>query len=814
MSHPRYVCIHGHFYQPPRENPWLNAVEVEDSAAPFHDWNERITRECYAPNTRSRLLDGHGRIVQLLNNYAWMSFNFGPTLLQWMAEHAPDVHHGIVEADRLSCERRAGHGNALAQNYNHIIMPLAGRRDKETQVAWGTADFRHRFGRDPEGMWLAETGVDVETLEVMAEAGIRFTILAPRQAGRWRKLGAKAWEESPGGIDPSRPYLCRLPSGRTIVLFFYDAIVSHDVAFRRLLDDGERFLHRIFQGFDDHREHAQLMHIATDGESYGHHHPHGDMALAYVLERLGQHPDVRLTNYGEFLELHPPAWEVEIHENSSWSCAHGVERWRADCGCRFRGDWHQRWRGPLRQALDGLKEQLDHLFATRGRECFLDPWTARNAYIHVILAADSDRDRAVEAFLKKHGHPDLDESQVIDALRLLEMQQDAMLMFTSCGWFHDELSGIETVQCLQYAARAMHLARQFHRDFEPDFLAALQHAPSNVPRFHHGRGVWEQAVRPGMADLDRVLTHHAISRIFGSNNGESKGRLFAFDVETINPEVRSRGSGHLAVGGLTVRSIKTRNHARARFVVLHFGGLDFHAVLGPGPAEDEAFERFKARLFEVYRTGSLADVTALVAREFPGVAHRLDDLFRDEQRRIIGILLEDRVADYRRSFERLANQDEDLLNRLGQLNYPIPKPLLAAAATYLDGHIGDEIARIVRGETASAEAIERLRDRGRAWGYHPERDLLEKTLAESLLRTLEEIQPEADLAGITARAEQLLATSSVLGLAPDLWQAQNRFLSAYVHLAESGVMDGALHAMFVKLAVGLKVSEDLLGWRP
>ncbi len=811
MSHPRYVCIHGHFYQPPRENPWLNAVEVEDSAAPFHDWNERITRECYAPNTRSRLLDGHGRIVQLINNYAWMSFNFGPTLLQWMAEHAPDVHQGIAEADRLSRERRGGHGNALAQNYNHIIMPLASRHDKETQVAWGIADFRHRFGRNPEGMWLAETGVDVETLEVLAEAGIHFTLLAPRQARRWRKLGAKAWEDVPGGIDPSRAYLCRLPSGRTIVVFFYDAIVSHDVAFRRLLDDGERFLQRIFQGFDDHRQHAQLMHIATDGESYGHHHPHGDMALAYVLERLGRHPDVRLTNYGEFLELHPPAWEVEIHENTSWSCAHGVERWRSDCGCRNRGEYHQKWRAPLRRALDWLKLQLDHLFATRGRECFLDPWTARNAYVQVILAAD--RDQAIEAFLKKHGHPDLDEPQIIDALRLLEMQQDAMLMFTSCGWFHDELSGIETVQCLHYAARAMHLAGQFHRDFEADFLAVLQEAPSNVPRYRNGRGVWEQAVKPGVADLERALAHYAISQIFGHNGGDSRGRLFAFEVETIDPEVRSRGGGRLAVGGLKVRSLKTRNHAQAKFVVLHFGGLDFHAVLGPGPGP-EAFDRFKRELFETYRSGSLADITALLSRDFPGRAHRLDDLFRDEQRRIIGILLEDRVADYRRSFERLANQDEDLLNRLGHLNYPIPKPLLSAASTYLDGHLRDEIERIVLGEAASLEAIESLRDRGRAWGYQPERDVLEKSLAESLLRTLAEIHPDADLPEITARAEQLLAASSLLGLAPDLWQVQNRFLGAYLRLAESGIMDPALHATFVKLALALKVSQDLLGWRP
>jgi alpha-amylase/alpha-mannosidase (GH57 family) len=807
----RYVCIHGHFYQPPRENPWLNVVEVEDSAAPFHDWNERISRECYAPNTRSRVLDGDLRISHLLNNYAWISFNFGPTLLQWMAHSAPEILSGIVEADRLSRERRRGHGNALAQNYNHLIMPLASRHDKETQVAWAIADFRRWFDRPPAGMWLAETAVDTETLEVLAEAGLRFTILAPRQARRWRKLGTKVWEQIDGGVDPSRAYVCRLPSGRSIVLFFFDAVVSHQVAFERLLDSGERFLDALLQGFDDRRQHPQLMHIATDGESYGHHHAHGDMALAYVLNRLSQHPDVKLTNYGEFLELHPPEWEVEIHENSSWSCAHGIERWRSDCGCRFRTDWHQAWRGPLRLALDGLKVQLDHLYSTRGREYFPSPWAARNAYIQVIL--DREDDAALRTFLVHHGHPDLDEAQVIDALRLLEMQQDALLMFTSCGWFHDEISGIETTQCLQYAARAIHLAKQFQRDFEPEFTAALAHAPSNVPRYRDGRGVWERLVRPGVVDLQRVLAHHAISLIYSLPGEDRCRRVFSFDLEATDLEVRTRGTGHLAVGSLRVRSRRTRNQAEARFVVIHFGGLDFHAVLGP-PCNAASFDAFKRQLLDAYRSNSLADVTRLTSEEFPGQPHRLDDLFRDEQRRIIAIVLEDRFADYQRTFERLANQDEEMLNRLGQLRYPIPKPFHAAASTYLDVHLRDEISRLVRGESGSLDAIERLWERGRGWGYRPEKDLLEKTLSESLLQTLEEIHQEADLTGITSRVERLLAAAALLELEPDLWLVQNRFLNAYTTLTESGVMDASLHHTFARLASGLRVSQDLLGWRP
>lgn len=813
MRHPRYLCIHGHFYQPPRENPWLGVVEVQDSAAPFHDWNERITHECYAPNTRARLLDGGGQIINLLNNYAWMSFNFGPTLLQWMAEASPEVLQGIVEADRLSQERRQGHGNALAQVYNHMILPLASARDKQTQVLWGIADFRHRFGREPEGMWLAETAADVASLEVLAESGIRFTILAPRQARRWRRIGERAWAEIPGGIDPSRAYLCRLPSGRSIVLFFYDGIVSQQVAFERLLDHGDRFLSRLFQGFDDRRDHPQLMHIATDGESYGHHHAHGDMALAFVLQHLARHPEVRLTNYGEFLELHPPEWEVEIHENSSWSCVHGVERWRSDCGCKTRGDWQQKWRAPLRKALNDLKEQFDHLFSTRGRECFPDPWAARDAFIEVILRREAPE--AVDALLARYGHADLDPVQTTEALRLLEMQQDAMLMFTSCGWFFDEISGLETVQCMQYAARAIALARQYHREFEPAFVESLATAPSNLPRFGDGKGVWDQVVRPLVIDLDRVLSHHAISLIYRPLEDEpvESKSVYSYDLEVLDQEVRTRGSGHLAVGRLRACSRRTRNQAEGYFVVVHFGGLDFHCVLNHGLDEDE-YQAFKVKLLATYRSGSLADVMNLVGTEFPGRAYRLDDLFKDEQRRIIGIVLADRFEDYQQSFERLANQDEEVLNRLGNLNYPIPKPLRAAASTYLDNHLRREIARLEEGEETSLSGIEHLRERGRAWGYIPESSILEKDVAEALRRTLGGINPEADLAAITARVELLLDATSLLGIKPDIWQIQNQFLTAYLELSQTSAITEPLRATFAELATRLNVSPNLLGWQP
>ncbi|HVV69935.1 MAG TPA: DUF3536 domain-containing protein, partial [Verrucomicrobiae bacterium] len=384
----KFICIHGHFYQPPRENPWLETVELQDSASPYHDWNERIGAECYAPNTTARILDEEGRIARITSNYARISFNFGPTLLAWMKDKMPEIHEAIVESDRLSQQHYSGHGSAVAQVYNHMILPLANARDKYTQVLWGVRDFESRFGRAPEGMWLAETAADTPTLETLAELGIKFTILSPYQASRTREIGKRNFRDVGGGqIDPTRPYLMRLPSGKTITLFFYDGPVSQAVAFEGLLTSGERFAHRLMSAFNDRRDWDQLVHIATDGESYGHHHRQGEMALAYALQYIESRNLARLTNYGEYLEHHAPTREVQIHEKSSWSCVHGVGRWMTDCGCNSGGHagWRQGWRTPLRQALDWLRDELAPLFESKGKELLRDPWDARNRYISIIL---------------------------------------------------------------------------------------------------------------------------------------------------------------------------------------------------------------------------------------------------------------------------------------------------------------------------------------------------------------------------------------------------------------------------------------------
>lgn len=522
----KYVTVHQHHYQPPREDAHTGRIKRQPSAAPFPNWNARIDAECYAPNGRARIVDSDGRLVGIMNNYEFASFNVGPTLLTWLADHSPDTLSAIVEGDRLSAERLNGHGNAIAQVFNHVIMPLAHDRDKETQVVWGIEAFRFFFGRTPEGMHLAETAVDTDTLEVLARHGIKFTVLAPRQAKRFRPRGAGEWQT--GGIDPSRAYLCNLPSGRSINLLFYDGPVSQAVAFEKLLASGEKFLGRLMSGFNDERKHEQLMHIAVDGETFGHHHRFGEMCLAWVVDQLARKEGFQVVSYGRYLELNPPAWEAEVHDRSSWSCEHGVERWQSNCGCKAGlGDegWTQKWRKPLRDSLNHLRAEIDSLFDREGRKFFRDPWAARDGYIQVLLdqantgswlkkhALESVYGKVMEesgAGSGKMGPAAIRMSSTFQrVVALMEMQRFAMYMFTSCAWFFDDLAGIEPVQNLRYAARAMEFAGQFTDDnLEERFVNELAEAPCNLPQFKDGRGVWEQLVKPDavQGELNLLLT--------------------------------------------------------------------------------------------------------------------------------------------------------------------------------------------------------------------------------------------------------------------------------------------------------------------
>ncbi len=494
MQH--YVCIHGHFYQPPREDPRTGDIPKEGSAAPYANWNERICAECYGPNTAARILDTQGQVAETVNNYSRISFNFGPTLLAWMARHAPATYQKVLDADVESRAHYSGHGSAIAQPYNHIILPLANRRDKHTQILWGIRDFESRFKRRPEGIWLPETAVDMETLDIAAKLGMRFTILAPHQAKRIctaKELNCHIVDAAT--LDTTMPYEVHIPSGRRITVFFYNGSISSAVAFEGLLNDGGTFAERLVSAFG-RRKGPQLVNIATDGETFGHHHRFGDMALAYALRKLGHNKDIRLTNYGEFLDRSPPASVAEIHENSSWSCPHGVERWRSDCGCCTGRNpaWNQSWRTPLREALDWLRHTLIQEFDALGRTLLKDPWLARNDYISVVLDPSAE---ITEIFIRNHAAHELNEGEKTKVLKLMEMQRNMMLMYTSCGWFFDDPSGLETVQILRYAATALQIFRElFKKDYEERFVQRLKSARSNVREERDARLIYRNHVHP------------------------------------------------------------------------------------------------------------------------------------------------------------------------------------------------------------------------------------------------------------------------------------------------------------------------------
>ncbi|MBU1197051.1 DUF3536 domain-containing protein [Candidatus Micrarchaeota archaeon] len=669
----QHVCIHGHFYQPPRENPWLEEVEIQEAAYPFHDWNDRITEECYKPNLTARVIDEHGLITDLINNFSTISFNVGPTLLSWMERHKPNTYAAIIEADENSMKKFSGHGAAMAQVYNHMIMPLAHPRDKITQVRWGIQDFKKRFRRDPEGMWLPETAVDTETLEVLAQHGIRFTVLDPRQAKKVRRINGRRWVDvSDSRIAPQYPYLCHLPSGKTITLFFYDKPISQDIAFGGLLKNGERFAHRILEGFSP-KDKPQLVHVATDGETYGHHQKKGEMALGYGLHYLESRELAKITIYAEFLERYPPEHEVTIAERSAWSCAHGVDRWWKDCGCNSgsRPGWHQRWREPLRNALDWLRTHLMGIYEREAAAYVKDPWQTRDDYISVVLDRSAEN---VEAFFTAHGIRPLSDDEKQRLLKLLEMSRHGMLMYTSCGWFFDEISGIETVQVIQYAARASQLAQEVSgEDLESTFVRLLEKAPSNVSEVGHGANVFHRFVKPASLDLVKVAAHFALSSIF-DNTRNRAFNMYCYQVEEKANEITESGKHRLSVGQLRISSRITRETQHVSYGVLWLGDHNLFGGVRPYRNEKD-FTQLKQELREQFEKAEVPQLAHLIEKHFEAGRYSLRDLFRDEQRKTIDYILDSSVKNalvlYKKIFEdhyTLIRYVNDLgIHRLGPL---------------------------------------------------------------------------------------------------------------------------------------------------
>ncbi|MCK9356178.1 MAG: DUF3536 domain-containing protein [Dehalococcoidia bacterium] len=762
----RFVCIHGHFYQPPRENAWLEQVEIQDSAYPYHDWNERIDAECYRPNAEARILDIEGYITRIVNNYASISFDVGPTLLSWMERSAPRTYQAILAADGESRERFSGHGSAIAQPYNHMIMPLATRRDKSTQVRWGIADFRRRFNREPEGMWLPETAVDIDTLEVLAEHGLKFTILAPRQAARTRGAGSTFWTDATGEkVDPTTAYMQELPSGRSIVIFFYNGPIARAVAFERLLENGETFARRLVDGFSDARRRPQLVNVAVDGETFGHHHRFGEMALAYALHYIQQNDLARVTNYGEYLEKHPPVEEVQLLERSSWSCPHGVERWRSDCGCDTgqNPDWSQAWRAPLRESLDWLRDTVAPSFEERAGLLVNEPWLARDEYINVIFDRSPE---SLATFIARQARRELNADERVTLLKLMELQRHAMLMYTSCGWFFDEVSRIETVQVMQYAGRVVQLARElFGSDIEPRFLESLGQAVSNLAEHGTGRRIYERFVQPAMADLTTVAAHFAVSSLFEDYGKEAE--VFCYNVAVEDLRRRQKGRARLAVGKIALRSTITAESGSFAFGALYFGEHTVNAGVASFQ-DDDAYGHAAADLTERFEAADFAGIIRSLDRSFGTSAYSLKSLFRDEQRRTMGHILEGTLADIEKVFRQLYEHHYPPMRFLTEMGNPLPKPFKDAAEFI----INTDLRRVLTAREPNLARVEALVSSAATWGAELDTEGHGHLLRLLIGRMMESFASNPDEGEALARLTAAVAMSQRLSLPIDLGEVQ------------------------------------------
>ncbi|ACK69152.1 glycoside hydrolase family 57 [Gloeothece citriformis PCC 7424] len=675
-----YVTVHGHFYQPPRENPYLDTIERQPSAYPFHDWNQRIHHECYRPNAFARILNDDGEVVGITNNYEYLSFNIGPTLMSWLQTYDIEVYQRIIEADKKSAQRLNGHGNAIAQVYNHIILPLANEKDKYTQIRWGKQDFYHRFGRQPEGMWLAETAVDYPTLEALINEEIKFIILAPSQAERCRPFPTEndpepEWLEVGGGqIDPTRPYRCFIEDGRYLDIFFYDGPISRDMGFNDLLASADFFVGRLGQAVKgDHRP-SQLISVATDGETFGHHKHGTEKCIAYSCRIAFPQRGWTVTNYAHYLSICPPKWEVELKPVTAWSCVHGVDRWQDDCGCGGGGEWHQKWRRPLRDTLNWLRDQLVEIYEETAKTYFNDPWLARDEYIEVILDRSPEK---VTQFLTRHQSHPLSESEQVDALRLLEMQRHTLFMFTSCGWFFEEISRPEGTQILRYAGRAMELAAEVTGvHLEKEFIDRLILAPSNVLELRDGAEVYRKLVIPAQIAFEQVAAHYAINSLFTTY--AQKQRVYCYDAQQLDYQKQQLGALTLAVGQVHLVSRITWESRHLVFGVLHLGGWDFHCCI-QNYAGRSAYTKLKDTLLDTLSQASVVQTVLEMSRLFGDQSFSLQHLFAEERHRIMQQVTDRTKQRLDQLYTQVYRDNYGILAAFHRDELPVPQELQVAA---------------------------------------------------------------------------------------------------------------------------------------
>jgi len=707
-----HLIVHGHFYQPPRENPWTGNIENQPSAHPFHDWNERVTAECYGPNSVSRILGRGNRILDIVNNYKSISFNFGPTLLNWLQYNSPDVYAAILQADGESQQMFSGHGNAIAQAFNHMILPLANERDIRTQILWGLEDFRQRFGRESESIWLPETAVNNVTIRILIDFGIKYIILSPHQALRTRRLHQHGkWKNvSNGSIDTNQAYRCydvnengKTSDTRYIDIFFYNADVSRAVAFEKLLKNAGRFADYIQHSYQNSTLCDKLVTVCTDGESYGHHEPFGDMALAYLMKVEAIDRKFKITNFGEFLEYHPPRYEVELkhgpeNEGTSWSCFHGVGRWYRDCGCNTgaMSGWNQRWRRPLRDALDYLRDELSEIYSRVGAHYFLDPWKARDEYIHLI----PDRsEESLDNYWRENCKSNLSDTDKIVMLKLLEMQYNAMLMYTSCGWFFADISGIETIQILQYAGRAIGLAESFAQtDLETRFLEILKDAQSNLWHLGNGSDIYKKYVKSSQITYSNIVNIYAINSFFQNNQDDGQVKIYDYVVNRHEfTRVNSEKSA-VCIGAIEVIHSLTLEKKKFAYLSLKRNDVRFDIFM-KDLANSNNFSLDIAR-DQVEKYLGSDKICSHLTEIWGENRFTFNDLPREIKIRLYEILLKERNESLRKHYLALYDRDKHIIADMIDSGVEVPYEFMISAEYSLSYLIEKVVADYVSDDNA------------------------------------------------------------------------------------------------------------------
>ncbi len=834
MTFKKYLTIHGHFYQPPRENPWLEEIEIQDSARPFHDWNERVSNECYEPNTVSRIVDESNKILDIVNNYQNMSFNIGPTLLSWMEKYAPCSYRRIITADKNSIELYGGHGCAIAQVYNHIIMPLANTNDKYTQAIWGIRDFQKRFGRAPEGIWLAETAVDAETLEVLIDLGIRYTILSPFQAQCVRKLNPSESPESQenpnaewhdvswGSIDPSQPYRYFVEGSngkKYIDLFFYDGAISKSVAFDFLLTDGEKFARRLLDGYTESRQRTQLINIATDGESYGHHTKFGDMALSYVLGVKAKDLGFEITNYGQYLEMYPPEYQADIKPTSSWSCSHGVDRWKDDCGCSTGAapGWNQKWRKPLRDALDYLRDELIKLCSAEGAKYYTDFWDARNKYIDVIL----DRsEKSVNKFLKENCIEGFKTKDRTKALKLMEIQRFCMLMYTSCGWFFAEISGIETVQIMKYAARAIQLAGCFSKtNYEEKFLNILSKAKSNIPEYGTGKDIYEKFVKPSVVNIEQIVCHWAISSLY--TDLSELDEIYCYKIKNLSYETVKNGHADLAFGKIEVTSKITYEKWIMGFAMLQTPDSEFYCSVKECDAKED-FSKARKYLTKAFMSNVLLETLKGFEEHYSANFYSLKDVLIDKRKTILDNVLKTRLTRVANTYEELYEELKLPVAHLAGLGMDIPDAFRVSAKFCLVKNLQELLIHIedFRNEEFLAE-IKKVKEGADKFFVNLNKSNCGVTLAKKLQSLIDELSQTMDLK-VADKIFAIFDVIDILQLNVEIKVAQNIYFEKIYskinilveHLEKSKAKNKDRQIALTLLEVGKKLNINTDFYRP